>query len=369
MIDRIEAAGIVAEVVRDCGFLSSVVSDGGRLIDVMHRAPWPGDAPGLDGAAPHLRRLRGDFFCLPFADAGKDGAPLHGWTANGTWQFRGVTRAGGAVTGRWMLDRPACGARVEKQVTVLDGSPFLHQRHILTGGEGHWPVANHAMVRAGRRAYVRTSPRALWATPRDPQESDPVRGRSHLAYPARADDPLRFPKAGGGTADLLAYPLSSGHEDFVMALEAGGGPGWVAVTLPDEAALFLSLRDAAALPLSMFWHSNGGRHYGPWASRHLGVLGIEEGAGFEDPAMMAGEVRAAMAARGQATGVTLRPGGVVEVCHVTGQIDWPSGEPLAGLEVKEGAVILRGEQGAQRQLRLAAGFLPHSDGAQTVRSF
>ncbi|MFM2354845.1 MAG: hypothetical protein RLZZ528_581, partial [Pseudomonadota bacterium] len=329
MTDRIEAEGIVAEVDRGCGFLWSVVRDGGRAIDVMHRAPWQEDAPGLETAAAHLRRLRGDFFCLPFADASADAAPLHGWTANAGWSFSGQARAGDRVTGRWLLDRPACGAEVEKQVTLIDGSPFLHQRHVIRGGAGRWAVANHAMIRAGDAATIRTSPRQLWATPRDPQESDPARGRSHLAYPAQSADPRRFPAAAGGTVDLLDYPLSTAHEDFVMALEAGPGPGWVAVTLPGDGALFLSLRDAAVLPLSMFWHSNGGRHYGPWASRHKGVLGIEEGAGFDDPAMMTDGVRAEMARCGLATGLALTPGGVVEVCHVTGQIDWPSGEAVA----------------------------------------
>ena len=360
MNDEIEAEGIRATVNRDCGMMTFRVTDLGREVAMLHRAPWVGTAESrAEGVAPHLAQLEGDFFCAPFADASADGAPLHGWPANAAWEFLGASRKGGDVTGRWRLSRPAIGAVVGRELTVADGPPFLYQRHVLVGGAGRMPVANHAMLRLPSGGIIRTSPKRIFVTPENPQESDPARGRSALRYPAEAGDPRRFPKADGGTADLLAYPFDTGHEDFVIAVEAPGHAlGWTAVVRPAEGDLFVALRDARVLPLTMFWHSNGGRHSAPWSSRHKGVLGVEEGIGFDDGGFLPQALRAAMLADGQPTAVELRAGRMTEVRHVLGQIAWPSGEPVVSVSLSGGMVRVTGEAGTRRDLPVLEGFLP-----------
>jgi hypothetical protein len=349
MMDGIAAEGIAVAFGAACGFAGPlVVQDGGRELDVLHRAPWRADEVPA-GSPPHHAGLRGDFFCAPFG-SGLDGAPLHGWTANGMWV--GVARQG-AGEAQYVLDRAVCGARATKTIAVRDGHPFLYQRHVFTGGTGAIPVANHAMVALARGGLVATSPKRYFETPATAPERDASRGRSLLAYPARAQG-RAFPLGAGGTVDLGRYPLGVAHEDFVIGVEAGGHAfGWTAVARA-EGDLFLSLRRADHLPLTMFWHSNGGRHYAPWSSRHVGVLGVEEGVG---QALLGQETREAMAAEGQPLDMVLDPGGSVEVRHVIGAIAWPTGEAVADVVPEVEALTVTGVAGTRRVVAFDTGFL------------
>jgi hypothetical protein len=317
-----------------------VVTDGGQRVDLMHKAPWRADEVPA-GSPPHHVGLRGDFFCAPFGG----GPPLHGWTANGRWDVVAV----GPGMIHAVLDPPVMGARVEKVLAVRDGHPFVYQRHLFAGGTGGLPVANHAMVSLPQGGLVTTSPKAFFQTPPAPLETDPARGRSLLAYPARGDM-AAFPWADGGVADLGRYPLGEGHEDFVIGVEAWGHAfGWTAVARA-EGDLFLSLRRADRLPLTMFWHSNGGRHYAPWSSRHRGVLGVEEGVGHG----LLGEAKLAV---GQPEDLVLAPEGVVEVRHVIGSIAWPGGEAVADVVPEPGGLTVTGVAGTRRMVAFDAGFL------------
>ncbi len=325
---RLAAEGVTLDFARDCGFIGPlVVMDGGRRVDLLHRAPWGADEVPV-GAPPHHAGLRGDFFCAPFG-AGADGVPLHGWTANGRWDV--ADQGPGHLAA--VLERDVLGARVEKMIALRDGHPFVYQRHVFAGGVGAMRVANHAMVSLPLGGMVTTSAKAFHQTPADPLETDPARGRSLLAYPARGEA-RAFPLADGGTVDLRRYPLGVGHEDFVVGVEAAGHAfGWTAVARR-EGDLFLSLRRADLLLLTMFWHSNGGRHYAPWSSRHVGVLGVEEGAD-----------------------VVLDPDGVVEVRHVIGCIGWPTGEAVADVVPALDGLVVTGVAGLRRVVGFDAEFL------------
>jgi hypothetical protein len=62
-----------------------------------------------------------------------------------------------------------------------------------------------------------------------------------------------------------------------MLLGDAGLPfGWTAVTFPKERFVWFALKDPKILRETVLWHSNRGRHYAPWSSRHVGVLGIED---------------------------------------------------------------------------------------------
>jgi hypothetical protein len=344
----LEARGIRLRFEPEGGLLCDLaIEDRGRTVAPLHRAPWVDSGEDLpEGLPPHLARLQGDFFCAPFA-ASEGASPMHGWPANGTWQVllreRGLLRA--------VLDRPVQGATMLKELRVVDGHPFVYQRHLLMGGEGRLSVANHANLSLPTGGIIRTSPKLWWETPGTPQESDPTRGRSALRYPARAEDPQAFPGAEG-PVDLLRYPWASRHEDFVMALEAPGHRlGWTAVARPAEGDLYLSLRDARRLPMTMLWHSDGGRDYPPWSGRNRGCLGVEEGAASHMRALGSEED---LAGPGQ---LALSPDGVADVRHAIGAIAWPSGKPVAEVLYKDGSILVRGEDGAERRLDFRPGFL------------
>ena len=344
-MEQLRARGITLDFQALGGAIAALhVQDCGQEIAPLHRAPWAAcDVP--DTAPPHQRWLAGDFFCAPFGDASGDGAPLHGWTANSLWT---------GANGQYQLTRPVLGAQVEKHLTLRDEHPFVYQRHVLTGGAGACPVANHAMVSLPDGGHVTTSALRWCETPQHPPETDPARGRSLLIYPARA--PMAaFPQAGGGTLDLGRYPLGLAHEDFVIALAAPGVTlGWSAVVRAGG-DLFLSLRRADLLPLTMFWHSNGGRDYAPWSSRHKAVLGVEEGVGLALMGLSAQEVPDPLTAAGQPTSLHL--GNVAEVRHVIGAIHWPSAEPVADVTRSTGQLRITGAAGAIRDVPFDDAFL------------
>jgi hypothetical protein len=201
-MEHLHARGIAVDFqARGGAIVAMRVQDMGQTIAPLHRAPWAASEVGA-AAPPHQQWLAGDFFCAPFGDAAADGAPLHGWTANADW-----TGAGGA----YVLERKVLGATVEKVLTLQPDHPFIYQRHVLTGGQGAIPVANHAMVSLPQGAHITTSALRWCETPRAAPESDPARGRSLLTYPARAPG-LRFPFAVGGFADLGRYPLGRAQD-------------------------------------------------------------------------------------------------------------------------------------------------------------
>jgi hypothetical protein len=245
----------------------------GRGRGTHHRAPAPRALARLRRGAARghfapLARLQGDFFCAPSPVARTDRPCTAGpRTASGT----------SALRRRHPPRRPGparMGATVLKELRVEDDSPFVYQRHLswaaraASGRQPRQPVAPHgrphphlAQARLGNARHGagdRSRPRPL---------------RAPLPRPVRG--PRAFP---GSTAPLTcpAIPWNPRHEDFVMGLEAPGHRlGWTAVTRPGQGDLYLSLRDARRLPMTMLWHSNGGRDYPPgragistaWASR------------------------------------------------------------------------------------------------------
>lgn len=344
----IAARGIRFGFDDDTGLLDGfTVTDEGHSIAPLHRAPWVGTVePMPKDAAPLMAKLGGDFFCAPFGQD-DDGSGIHGWPANSRWTV--MVQDGGIL--RAALGRPVRGATLVKELSVADDHPFVYQRHVFIGGSGRLPVANHANVSLPRGGLIRTSRKSHWETPKDPLEGTPSRGRSALRYPARAEDPRAFPSLEG-ISDLTRYPWSPRHEDFVAGVEARGHRlGWTAVSRPEEGDLYLSLRNARQLPMTMLWHSNGGRDYPPWSGRHVGCLGVEEGAADH---MLGLSTEADLSGPGA---LTLSPDGLAEVRHVVGAIVWPSGEPVSEVGEEGETILITGEGGATRRLPFRAGFL------------
>lgn len=278
---RFSAKGIAVSVDLAVGHIADLAIDrGGRTLHPLHRAPWldePADSLPADLIAGQ-RRLSGDFLCAPFSVSDVEPAPLHGWPANSAWDVV----AGGATADGWQarlrLRHKVLGATVDKILLLRDGHPFLYQEHVFSGGEGEVPVAHHPMTAMRNGGKLAFSPKRLALTPDQSLEPDPARGRSLLAYPARAAALDGFPTAAGGMTSLHDYSAGDLREDFVTLIEADhDGLGWTAVAREAEADLFLVLKNPRDLPVTMLWISNGGRDYAPWNGRHLGVLGVEDG--------------------------------------------------------------------------------------------
>jgi hypothetical protein len=343
---EMRAEGVSATLDLTVGHIADfAVEHGGRVLRPLHRAPWV-DADEMlpQGIAPNVARLSGDFFCAPFSRSDVEDAPPHGWTANSAWLFLENKAIDGGRCWRFGLQRQVMGAQVEKRLTLRDGHPFLYQEHVLHGGRGALPVAHHTMVRMALGGRLAFSPKKVALTPDMALESDPERGRSLFAYPARTEDLSRLPLADGGTADLTRYPPGERHEDFVTLVEAShDGLGFAAVARNAERDLVLTLKDPSLLPVTMLWLSNGGRDYAPWSSRHVGVLGIEDGCTAIGHAQSLGDN--AIRREGVTTALALDLQGSISVRQVIGAAPLDVPHPPARAEAREGALILSFDYG------------------------
>ncbi|WP_340302872.1 hypothetical protein [Roseobacter sp. HKCCD7870] len=315
------------------------VTDGGQSISPLHKAPWVDSEEEFpDGVPPHLKTLGGDFFCAPFGQETED-MPLHGWPANSEWliDFQTMNR----LCAR--LKKSVNGAKLTKEIELRDGHPFVYQRHTFTGLTLDVPFSNHANVSLPNGGIISTSRKREWRTPYWPVEIDPIRGRSGLSYPGQSFDPRNFP-ALKGTADLTHYPWFPCHEDFVVGIEAYDHElGWTAVTRPVEGDLFLSLRATKAMPMTMLWHSNGGRDYAPWSGRHFGCLGVEEGWA---PHILGRDFGVNAPFSGS-------QGSIFSVCHVIGAVSWPSQEAVDTISLSNSKLAVKGELGALNTVALS----------------
>ena len=329
---NLSATGIRLSFDLQLGLIESFcVNDGGTEISPLHRAPWVGTGEAMpEGIAPHLEKLGGDFFCAPFG-ATEGASPLHGWPPNSRWVLKEKTEN----YLRAELEKTVYGARLQKEITLRPGHPFVYQRHTFIGGDGLVPVANHANVSLPNGGIIQTSRKQCWRTPQTPLEVDPSLGHSALKYPAESDTLTSFPGMGD-ELDLSHYPWSSKSEDFVVGLEPPEVKlGWTAVIRPVEGDVFLSLKSAQALPMTMLWHSNGGRYYAPWSGRHFACLGVEEGAAST---VLGADENGFPKGRGV---ILLDPDGQVEISHVVGAFRWRDGSGVSAIEIKKDQLLIR----------------------------
>jgi hypothetical protein len=366
MADRfhtVSADGISVTIDLDIGHLRSVaIEQAGRRLAPFYTAPWVDD-PAIandPSIVPNLRGLSGDFFCAAFGRNDIEEAPPHGWPANSRWdQAEEEQHPSGGLVARFALRKRVMGARLVKEITLRDGHPFVYQRHLFEGGEGAITVASHPMTQFKTRGRLSFSPKSYGEAPVDPQESDPARGRSALAYPSHFTDLSKVPLKNGGTTDLRSYPIASRHEDFVMLVEERGNPlGWAAAVRPDARDIVLSLKNPSDFPVTMLWFSNGGRDYPPWNGRNVGVLGIEEGRVYSAAGHAASTAPNPLSQSGVPTSLELKRDGTVEVRHVIGGVPLPEGwTEIASVSPEEGALVLQDVSGASERHRFAPDFL------------
>jgi hypothetical protein len=257
----------------------------GRELDALHVAPWAGEAqtqalPGI------MRRLRGEWPCVPFGRADyPDDMPggwtrrqcephwSHGYSAHQPWQCLEA----GPLRLRLALDYPPESdvARVERTIeadpdsAALDITLTVHARR-----RARLPLGLHPTFRLPRapgRVQLITGPHAGVF-------SYPVAAGSvaSLLLPDTRSDALARMAGLGGTVDLSRLPLAGAAEELVQIRALRGSPGQAPLTLhylDDEACVGLWW-DSAALPDLMLWVSNGGRSAFPWLGRHF-ALGAE----------------------------------------------------------------------------------------------
>lgn len=237
-------------------------------------APWAEEK--LDPDAPAiLRVLRGDFFCLPFGGNTTpyrgERHPVHGETANAEWKME--SHAGDAL--HLSLRTRVRPGRVDKFVSLRDNA--VYQRHVVSEMSGPMNFGHHAMLKCPEEGVISTSRFVRGQVLPTPFEQPEQRGYSALKTGATFKTLKRVALAAGGQTDLSRYPARRGFEDLVMLTGDDTLPfAWTAVTFPGQRYVWFALKDPRVLRNTVFWLSNGGRHYPPWNGRHVDVLGIEE---------------------------------------------------------------------------------------------
>ncbi|OAN81202.1 hypothetical protein A8B78_09325 [Jannaschia sp. EhC01] len=312
----------------------------------LHVAPWRYEAEVQDDPDVALvdKRLAGDFLCMPFGRDDVHGGPIHGPTANDPWHLV----AQDAATARFALSTGVFGAHVTKEVRLV--GPCLLQTHVIEGGAGEVTFAHHPMTRMAEGGRLSFSPKRAALT-------DPV--AQHAGANLWALNQLRgdldLDCEDGSTWNLGTYPAGNVVEDFCTLAEARGRTlGWTCVMRNAEDDILIVLKDPQMLPVTMLWVSNGARDFPPWNSRHVGVLGIEDGCAMGGEGLRAACADNRLTAMGVPTVIAL--GGRHVIRHAMVSLPRPPGwSEMADITLQSGTLRLREAGGATLEIPFPEG--------------
>lgn len=257
----------------------------GRDFQPLQVAPWAdaamaADLPGI------LRRLRGEWPCVPFGRSDRPAAlPMgwdrpqpaalaedelwgHGYGAHHHWRLEKQL----AHCLHLAIDYPSAApiARLEREIRVTPHRPELDiTLTIFARRAVVLPVALHPTFRLPRTPGTLTLERIdfdraiTYPVPAEPDVS-------HLTADAVSRELAAMP-AADGQLDLTQLPLDVTTEELLQ-LKNCRSP--IVLHYRDENARVSLSWDQRQLPDVMLWLSNGGRSAAPWNGRHY-ALGIE----------------------------------------------------------------------------------------------
>lgn len=257
----------------------------GRSVSPLHVAPWAGEA-GTDELPGILRRLRGEWPCVPFGYSvpaddwpaewvehlgpPADDEEVHGHASNHDWNW--LDDDGTAL--RLRLDYPAASpvAYVERAVRPDPESAAIDLTfRIVVRRPCRLPIGLHPVFRLPTEpgaARLDVGPFALGRT--YPATVEP--GKAVFAADRSFTDLAAVPaRDGGSPIDATALPFGFDTEEL---LQIEGTSGRAALAHPAEGYRVVLNWDVAHFPSLLLWLSNRGRTASPWNGRHLAV-GIE----------------------------------------------------------------------------------------------
>ncbi len=181
------------------------------------------------------------------------------------------------------------------------------------------------------------------------------RGYSCLKQGAEFTSLEKVPALSGETADLTRYPARRGFEDLVMMVSDAELPfAWTAVSFPKEHYVWFALKDPRVLRETVFWLSNGGRHYPPWSSRHVNVMGLEEVTSNFHLGLAESARKNPISRKGFPTCLTLNPKQPLVVPYIMGVATIPAGfDRVASIQATPGNRVIRLQSASGKQVRAA----------------
>jgi hypothetical protein len=192
------------------------------------------------------------------------------------------------------------------------------------------------------------------------------RGYSWLKPGAEFKSLEKVPTLSGETTDLTRYPARRGFEDLVMLVSDAKAPfAWTAVTFPAERYVWFALKDPRVLRETIFWLSNGGRHYPPWNSRHVNVMGLEEVTSYFHLGLVESARRNPISRKGFPTCLVLNSRKPLVVPYIMGVAGIPAGfGRVASIRPVPGnrAIVLESGSGKRAEAAVYLDFLQGGPG-------
>lgn len=294
----------------------------GRTVSPMAVAPWSDDTgPDHDGLPGVLKRLRGDWACVPFGmTAPPAGLPAdwrnldasappdtdhdpHGFCSNNPWSLTPIGATGVHAEIQYPARHPI--ARLERTASARQGaaavdvSLTVHPRRDVT-----LPIGLHPTFRlpdrpgAARLSFGGADVKAwTYPVPAEP-------GRSRIRANQRDVTLDAIAASDGGSVDIRTLPFDGESEDIVLLT---GTEGRVELSDHDGGYKVALEWDHRQLPSCLLWLSNFGRQFYPWNGRFR-ALGIEPIAGAFDLRLPYRGATNPLSAAGLTTGVTFRAG-------------------------------------------------------------
>jgi hypothetical protein len=245
--------------------------------------PWHNEGHKLP--VPVLKPLRGDFFCLPFGGNPEPlnghQYPIHGETASRPWALEGISAEGKVATLAARMNLRVGGGKVRKQLSLREGHNVVYCQHTISGVTARLPLGHHATLALPETEgamKVSSSSFALGLTNRDFDGLPEDGSYQSLALNGEFSRLDRVPLIWKDPAmgDCSSFPIRAGFTDIMVIFKKPTEtPAWMAAVNTETGYLWFSMKDAAQLPATLFWISNGGRHGAPWLGRNR-CLGLED---------------------------------------------------------------------------------------------
>ena len=253
---------------------------------------------------------------------------------------------------------------MDKRIWLVAGENVIYSQHVVSEMSGPMNLGHHAMLKfpdlpgsgrvsTSRFVHGQVFPHAF--------ESAEKGGYSWLQQGAKFSSLEKVPTLDGKTADLTRYPARRGFEDLILLVNDAKAPfAWTAVTFPEQGYAWFALKDPRILPQTVFWISNGGRHYPPWSSRHVNVMGLEEVCSYFHTGLAESARKNPISTKGHPTCVALSPGKPLVVPYIMGVVRIPRGfDRVVSIQAAAGsrAVVLQSANGRRVQAPVQLDFL------------
>ena len=259
----------------------------GRLIQPFAIAEWHDDGTeSFRDLPPLLKRLRGDWACVPFGmpqtrtdlplewapegTAGlATGSTFHGPGANEEWSVAESDASSVTLTLDYPADHP-----IQRIVRRISGDPSAarinFELEVLPRADCNLPVGVHPVMRLPQTpGAAKLTVEGATGVFTYPVDAEP--GVSQLPHGMRFAALQTAYWSDGSPVDLSRHPLPRKTEEIVLV---AGVTGRAHLDNEEEGWRVTVSWDPAAFGACNLWISNGGRGLYPWNHRFRG-LGIE----------------------------------------------------------------------------------------------